>query len=220
MANIILQGALLGLILSVLIGATFFVLIETSISHGVKNAISMSLGVFLSDALILLIIWNTSRNIIEKVIANSLFNTLGAIIFVLFGIYYLYSSRNPGLGAHPKTNKSKKLFLQGILINTLNPSVTAFWLGAMFIAISKLAFSAEEIMVYFGSALFVILSVDLIKIYLASKLKAWITTKRMKIIYLVIGFIFVAMGLKILLDRHSFTRQPLLADCTITGYNS
>ena len=49
MTSAVLEGVLMGLFLSVFVGPVFFLLIETSINKGIREAFIMDAGVILSD---------------------------------------------------------------------------------------------------------------------------------------------------------------------------
>ena len=53
--DLILKGIVTGFILSIMIGPVFFVLLETSIRRGVRAALTVDIGVFLSDVIYVLI---------------------------------------------------------------------------------------------------------------------------------------------------------------------
>jgi len=54
--ELVKNGIFLGLILSVLIGPVFFVLLETSIRRGARDAVLIDIGVLLADVLYLLLL--------------------------------------------------------------------------------------------------------------------------------------------------------------------
>ena len=53
--DLILKGVVTGFILSIMIGPVFFVLLETSITKGIRAALALDFGVLLSDLLYILI---------------------------------------------------------------------------------------------------------------------------------------------------------------------
>jgi threonine/homoserine/homoserine lactone efflux protein len=196
MLSPVVQGAILGLFLSFCVGVTFFVLVETSIQHGFKIAISMSLGVFISDVILLVLIWSLSRQLIESIVENNYFNVFCSLIFTGIGIYYLFNARLVNIKQSNSTYNRKLLFFKGIAVNMSNPSVIIFWLGAMLYASSKLAYNSIELIIYFTSALLVVLLTDLVKIYLASRLKQWVTVKHVRVIYILLGVSLIGIGLR------------------------
>lgn len=201
MAEPILRGILLGLFLSVFIGITFFMLIETSIRYGFKKAIYMNFGVLIGDIILLSIIWFMSKNFLQKLAESKYFILLASITFIIFGFYYILNSRSTtNFHKNFKTGNSVRLFFQGITVNIMNPSVSIFWTSAMALAISKYRFNNMQTFSFFYSALTVVLLVDLMKIYYASKIRKWITPRSMKKLYTAIGILLLLLGIKLIIS--------------------
>jgi threonine/homoserine/homoserine lactone efflux protein len=193
------NGLLLGLFISVFIGATFFVLIETSINRGFRSALTMNLGVFTSDITLILLTYFSTSDFLGTLISNHYFKLAGGLAFFGFGLYYIFKKHH-GKGIVIKNNISfTRLFLNGILINTLNPSVIAFWLGSVVLVVTYNSFNIRQTIIFYTSCLSVIIFTDLIKIYFASKLKNFIDKRILKIISVIAGVLFVLLSLKILL---------------------
>ena len=57
----------LGFFLSFMIGPVFFILIETSITKGIKAALTFDLGVILADVTFILIAYFSSFKLISKI---------------------------------------------------------------------------------------------------------------------------------------------------------
>ncbi len=193
------QGVLLGLFLSFFIGATFFILIETSINKGFKPALVMNLGVFLSDIIIICVAYFSTSDILGNMLINSYFKIGGGIAFLGFGNYYLFKRYRAKQVVLKYNLKFTRLFLHGFLVNTLNPSVIAFWLGAIVLALSYHHFTPRQTFVFFVSCLSLVITLDMLKIYFASRLKKFLNPKIMRIICITTGILFILLGLKIVL---------------------
>ncbi len=87
--GIILEGLITGLLLSIFVGATFFVLIETSMSRGFKAALWFDLGVLTCDSLIITTVYFFTSAINRVLLHNYYFNIVGAIAFIGFGLNYI-----------------------------------------------------------------------------------------------------------------------------------
>src|SRR5512145_812391 len=87
--DIILKGILTGLLLSSLVGATFFMLIETSMTRGFRAALWFDAGVVFCDALIISVIYFFASWISNTIINNQYFNIAGGIVFMAFGVNYI-----------------------------------------------------------------------------------------------------------------------------------
>ncbi|MBN2214949.1 MAG: LysE family transporter [Bacteroidales bacterium] len=192
------NGLLLGLLLSIFIGATFFVLIETSIHRGFKSALTMNLGVFISDIMLILLTYFSTSEFLDSLISNNYFKLAGGFAFFGFGLYYIFKKHQRNIAINENINYAK-LFLNGIVINILNPSVVAFWLGSVIFIVAHKNYSIRQALIFYSSCLSVIVLTDLIKIYFASKLKRFIGRQMLKVISVMAGILFVLLSLRIFL---------------------
>jgi len=182
--NEILQGAILGVTLSFLIGPVFFALLQTGIEYGFRAGVSYSSGVWLSDFLIILLIYKSMAAIAEVVKSNEFVlyvGIVGAIILIGFGLSsFLTKIPNkknaPEIIEEADTNNQPiwkfrlKLFTKGFIINTINPFTIIFWLGVNTVILSKETFTNRQAFLYFGSILFTLVITDLLKILLAKRI--------------------------------------------------
>jgi threonine/homoserine/homoserine lactone efflux protein len=67
-----------------------------------------------------------------------------------------------------------RIWLSGFLMNTLNPGVVLFWLG---ICTANGALELEDRIVLFGTTLLFVLSMDIVKVFLADKIRHKLTLK-------------------------------------------
>ncbi|MFO7656479.1 MAG: LysE family transporter [Bacteroidales bacterium] len=196
--NAVYNGILLGLFLSIFVGATFFMLIGTSINKGFKPALAMNMGVFMSDIVIILVAYFGTFDFLNNLINNHVFKLSGGIAFLGFGSYYLFKNHLPSDLTVNRNNNYSRLFINGFLVNTLNPSVIAFWLGSIVLVISYNKYNSNQAFMFFLSAILVVLITDLLKIYFASKLKRFINYKVLRIISVITGIVFILLSIKIL----------------------
>ena len=137
MINAILEGFFLGLVLAVLIGPVFFQMIDLSISKNKKTALIFAFGVWLSDITVLSLCVVLINQIEEwHLLESKILEYLAFVVFIIFGITKLLSKPSVSNTLQIKANK-KILFSQGYLINTVNPSVWAFWLSIFSFMLSE-----------------------------------------------------------------------------------
>ena len=177
MASVIIEGFLLGLFLSVFIGPVFFLLIDTSIKRGLKSAFVMDAGVILSDMFwIVLLYWG-----VDKYLGDFLESDLSMIIagsaFISFGLVGFFSLKKKKENKVPK--KNSKLFIEGFILNTINPSVALFWLASLTIAVKKYTI-LTELFVFFGAIFITIIAIDFLKFNGAKRLSVFLNDKRQR----------------------------------------
>jgi threonine/homoserine/homoserine lactone efflux protein len=185
----ILKGLLLGLILSISIGPVIFAIIKQSLTNGKRSGYAFVAGVSSSD-FVLLFICNVFTSLFNLVLNHkSAIALAGAGFLLIMGLYTLFFKKlkleNMGSDGVNKTVSIKDLvssFFSGFLMNTLNPSVFLFWF-AWTAAINNSADDTPNPIQYklvvFGTCLGFVLLSDLIKVFLAGKLRPRLTEKNL-----------------------------------------
>jgi threonine/homoserine/homoserine lactone efflux protein len=99
------------------------------------------------------------------------------------------------------SNQSMKLILRGFFINTVNPSVFVFWLGTLAVALTQFKFTGKEIVLYFASALSVVVSLDILKIYFACWLRTSLTYRIIRILSIFSGSLLILLGIVVIISK-------------------
>jgi threonine/homoserine/homoserine lactone efflux protein len=185
----ILKGLLLGLILSISIGPVIFAIIKQSLTNGKRSGYAFVAGVSSSD-FVLLFICNVFTSLFNLVLNHkSAIALAGAGFLLIMGLYTLFFKKlkleNMGTDGVNKRVSIKDLvssYFSGFLMNTLNPSVFLFWF-AWTAAINNSADDTPNPVQYklvvFGTCLGFVLLSDLIKVFLAGKLRPRLTEKNL-----------------------------------------
>ena len=197
----LLKGLLLGLILSLSIGPVIFAIVKQSLTNGKRSGYAFVAGVSSSD-MVLLFICNVFTSLFNLVLNHkSSIALAGAGFLLLMGLYTLFFKKlkleNLGIDGVNKTISIKNLissYFSGFLMNTLNPSVFLFWF-AWTAAINNSADDTPNPIQYklvvFGACLGFVLLSDLIKVFLAGKLRPRLTEKNLLWINRISGMIIL-----------------------------
>ena len=204
----ILKGLLLGLILSISIGPVIFAIIKQSLTNGKSSGYAFVAGVSSSD-IILLFVCNFFTSLFNLVLNHkSSIALAGAGFLLLMGLYTLFFKKlkleNMGVDGVHKTLGIKDLvssYFSGFLMNTLNPSVFLFW----FAWTAAINTSADDTpnpvqfkLIVFGTCLGFVLLSDLIKVFLAGKLRPRLTEKNLVWINRISGMIILIFSAALL----------------------
>jgi threonine/homoserine/homoserine lactone efflux protein len=204
----ILKGLLLGFILSISIGPVIFAIIKQSLTNGKRSGYAFVAGVSSSD-FVLLFICNFFTSLFNLVLNHkSTIALAGAGFLLLMGLYTLFFKKlkleNMGTDGVNKKVSIKDLissYFSGFLMNTLNPSVFLFWF-AWTAAINTSADDTPNPIQYklivFGTCLGFVLLSDLIKVFLAGKLRPRLTEKSLLWINRVSGMIILIFSAALL----------------------
>jgi threonine/homoserine/homoserine lactone efflux protein len=199
--NLIWQGILLGLGLSILVGPMLFLYLQVGIQRGFRAAFFLGLGTWASDFFFILCIHFGLKYILSLTGTNSFklwMGLVGGIILVIIGISLLLSqppqNQKDNNYSIKTTTTHLGLWLKGFLINTFNPFAVFFWLSIMTGYGSK-NLGGQEMTLLLGGILGTIILTDVLKMLLAKQLKNIINSNTSAILHKMVGTVLVLLGL-------------------------
>ena len=195
----------LGFILSFSFGPLFFILLETSISKGLKQAFLMDIGIVCSDLIFFTIAYLGASKIITVENQPGLY-ILGGVMLSAYGTVSFIKTQQK----KKKIKKGKAIDKQnllsfpvkGFLLNIINVAVLFFWTGILFLIGPKFDMNPIKVWSFFFLTVGTYLTVNLGKYYLASKLKSKLTDpllfkikQALNIVIFLCGIILVYRGI-------------------------
>jgi len=205
----ILSAIPLGLILSIMPGAVFFVLLETSVIKGFKAALAFDLGAVASDVVFILIAYFSSYQLLAKIKDEPALFIFGGLIMFLYGLISFLniakSSKNELVGDAAKDILKRNyfsLFAKGFFLNFINIGVLGFWLGVIITWGPKLDLDPKRMLIFFIAVVSTYFIIDIGKIMLAKQLRTKLTTsniiktkKGISLVIMVFGFFLLLQGI-------------------------
>ncbi len=211
---IILNGIKFGLILALLIGPVFFAIIQTSVEKGFWNGALVALGVSLSDIFYVSVCYLGMAQMLENGQFRMYLAYSGGTILILFGLYHLLVKSRRAIQARVDQTDEKNVFryiMKGFVINGLSPMVPIFWIGAVSIATLDLGYTGGiTLLIFLTSLLATVLITDVIKAYLADKLRSLVTTKFLTVMNVALGILMIVFGGRLIMIAQSFTGELVL----------
>jgi len=209
MISLIYQTVVIVILLSFSFGPAFFALLNTSIKHGSREGSLLAIGVVLSDLFVcLLVIYLISlgaTRYIQDEKNQRFMGIMAGVLLVVFGSFYfkkpVKKSEDTIELASPST---KNLILKGFFLNLLNPAVWLLWLGNVTAVSKTFDYSVIKMLIYFGITLGLVLTVEIFKASLASKIKRYLTEKLMRMFNYTTGVLLIAFGIG-LMYKHYFS---------------
>jgi len=196
------DGLILGITLSTFFGfgPALFALVQTSIHRGVKAAISLAFGVFMSDLLLVLLTFEGALQVVEEPKNKLAFGLVSGLILVIFGVVtYLKKPKTETEEIKLKNPKTITFILKGFFLNVVNPFIWIFWMGTMIAVTANYGKNEKAILFMFLTALLTVFSADCLKSYLAAKLKPLLTIKVLTLINNIAGIGLIIFGLSLIL---------------------
>ncbi len=170
----------LGILLSFSFGPLFFILLETSISKGIKQAFFIDVGVVAADITFFSVAYFGASKLITEENQPALF-VLGGVLLSSYGVlsfFKTYKKRKKQQKGKVKVIQTPNLFslaIKGYLLNIINVAVLFFWTGVLFVIGPKFEMETGKIWFFFLATVSTYIIVNLCKYYFASKLKTKLT---------------------------------------------
>lgn len=199
MGMYILEGLGMGLVLAVSLGPIFFALTQTSIEEGVLPGLTVGLGIWISDLLIVTLYYLFIYEIKDSIESENFkfwMGISGAIVMTAFGLFLMV--KKPVLDYSNKKHNYKNyigFWLKGFLINTINPFTIVFWLSIISTYIIGRKLAATNTIVMLTTILIVIVLSDTGKVFLANSIKKMLTPKHVATISNLSGVILILFGI-------------------------
>ncbi|MCC5932009.1 MAG: LysE family translocator [Cyclobacteriaceae bacterium] len=197
----LIQGILIGIVLSIMIGPVFFALIQTGMTDGFRAGWLMATGVIVSDAMYAMLTYFGISRLFHSPNAETAMAWAGAIILFGFGIKMVIKPLPKKLSYPKKTSLHRTLlksFTRGFLLNGINPFVIIFWLSVASAASVKFGYTGTSSFNFYFSALLVVYISDLLKVYTAKKLRNFVSSKTIVIINRIAGTALILFGIRLL----------------------
>lgn len=206
-----LQAIGIGFLLSVMVGPVFFVLLETSITKGIRAAIALDIGVFISDILYILFALSFVDQIssINSGENKLIFGFIGGSIFIIYGTFYFFKKSKMVDLTLEAENTSKEvaaapkdyllLGLKGFILNIANPAVIFYWLSILSLAAQSVPDNTKNpntwILLFLSILLGTYFGIDVLKVFTAKRLRTLVNQNLLNALNILIGLIFFLTGI-------------------------
>jgi threonine/homoserine/homoserine lactone efflux protein len=209
--NPFLEGIILGLTLAVLLGPAFFALVQTSIHRGLRAGTQMAFGIFLSDLSLVFLSFIGALQIVSTGTNRLAFGIIAGFILIVYGIFAFYkNTKLNGNGSADNNSKPRwfTLLAKGFFLNVANPFVWLFWMSVTVGITSSYGDNTRQAIYFFAGALLTVLITDLVKVYIAKRIKLLLNATNIKHINQIVGILLFGFGV-VLIIRALMIKYPL-----------
>ena len=185
-----------GFFTAFIMGPVFWVLIETSITKGLRAAVAFDIGVILADVLFIVATYYGSVKLfLSESNKDGLF-VLGGTIILLFGVYSWLTRKKEEEKIEVTESKHNYLGLaaKGFAINIFNVGVLIFWGGVTIVAGPSTGNDPLSFVAFFSIVILAYFITDLGKIVIAKQLKVFINGQTIVFVKSLLALILVISG--------------------------
>jgi threonine/homoserine/homoserine lactone efflux protein len=194
----VIKGISFGLLLAIMLGPVFFALLQTSLHEGFKAGAYLAFGVFLSDTAVVTLCYTFASFIRMVDSHHTAMSWVGGILLIGFGVFNFFHKIKLKEVDDDKKTVHAHFVLKGFLLNMLNPAVFFFWLGVTSLVSTKDGYTRAHEITFFACTLITVLSTDLLKSFIAHRIKNFLKPNVMTWMNRIIGIILVVFGLNMI----------------------
>jgi threonine/homoserine/homoserine lactone efflux protein len=201
MIEAIIGGVLLGGVLALLVGPVFFMIINTSIKKGFLPASMLALGVLISDAAFVVLTYFGSSFIFYLKEYHTAVGICGGLLIFSFGVFTFFKKATVTADALEVIDDSRTRAIdvvKGFMMNSLNPSALLFWLGVAGTVTLEEKYHGWYSFAFYSATLGMVFSTDLLKAWVAARLKGLISGNFLLWMNRVSGMALCAYGIYML----------------------
>ena len=198
----VLTPITVGFFTAFIMGPVFWVLLETSITKGLKAAVAFDLGVMFADVCFIGVCYLGSFQLLEDEQNKQGLFVLGGTILLLYGLFSWINrakKNKENLDLQESKENYFGLAVKGFAINILNVGVFIFWGGVTIVSSPASGKSFTRFVLFFSIVLLSYFITDLLKISVANRFKTLLTGKGIVIVNSIISLILVVSGIVLIL---------------------
>lgn len=180
--------------IGILVGPIVIAMVELSILKGKKIALVFGLGVWLSDTTYIYLTHIGLSSFLTHEKVRFVLGILGGIVLMSMGIYSFLTSAQALQTSNIKVTDVRNAFFKGVMINIFNPFVVVMWIG-IYAYLQNQEASGNDKMYYFIGFMSVIITLDITRIWISSKVKHFISGNKIAWIRKVAGVGLVIFGI-------------------------
>lgn len=206
----IFQGIILGLTLAVTLGPALFSLLQTSIHRGFWAGARFALGISLSDITVLTFCYFGVSQILRNPENQFVAGIIGGSVLIAYGIY-TFLHKTPPIQNNNNNDKDEDInikikvpkpithILKGYILNITNPGVWALWVTAMTGISAGYEAKFSAIFYFFIGTLGTVFSTDILKCFIAHKIKNHLKPKSITGLNKFVGVLLIIFGIIVII---------------------
>jgi len=195
----LLEGLILGITLAFFFGfgPAFFALLQTGVHRGFTKGFFLAFGIFLNDVgLVSLSIWG-AHAIMKSMQKYQMIGLIGGLVLIVFGwvsFRHKVQANNENQEVSKDAPHAIIFVLKGFFLNLANPFVWLFWPTVVLGVAAPFMDDTNDIILFFTGTLSMVFLSDVIKVFLASRIKKWITNRFLQLVNRIAGVGLILFG--------------------------
>jgi threonine/homoserine/homoserine lactone efflux protein len=194
----LLYGLTTGAVMSVMLGTVFFALVQNSIDNGFRSGMLISMGVIVSDILLIsLSLLFSSALLPTGGTVEYIVRIAGGVFLIAYGISNLMKKKTI---VYPESGPGQVLYSMstGFFLNLLNPGNFIGWTAVSTQLTQVAGYNIYQSIIFYSGALSAIFMTETLIAYGATQLKQFITVRLLRNIDITVGILFLCFAIFLL----------------------
>lgn len=209
-ASVIFNGYKFGMLLQIAIGPVCFYIFKLATMNGFLIAMTGVMSAFLLDTLFVLGAIKGIAVLLESRRMQNLIKYFGSLVLLIFGIISILSQFDihflPAL-VEQNVSSANNAFIQTAIITLSNPLTIIFWAGVFSAKISEGNLGSKDVYIFGLGAVLATLSFLSLIALTGSYTTTFLSPQAIKIINILVGFILMYFGFKILMKKYVIAKN-------------
>ena len=185
---------MIGMATAVILGPVFFTLLRNSLQKGVSAGLLTAFGIVISDVAVAAICYFFAGSFLNEYVDLPIVKFVAAGILISFGFTFI---RKPINDLNEKNKAYSKSgftsFIQGFLVNFVNPAVFLLWIAFITLAQSQYTDKIDVLLYLLGILLGVFLT-DALKAVGAAFFAPYLKSTWLKMVFKILGFVLFGIA--------------------------
>lgn len=187
-----------------MLGPAFFTLLQTSLEKGFRPAVRLAVGIFLSDAFLVTVSILGASRLFNDPAASKVIGVVGGISLMLIGVYTFRKKVAIRGVADNRTElhlpSRWREFFKGFFMNMANPATWIFWFVTVGTISAQYTTDSGQVLYYriilfFIITLSTVFSMDVLKSFIANRIKQVINDRTVSVVNKIVGVLLVLFGM-------------------------
>lgn len=199
--DLIGEGLFWGLVLTIMVGPIMIGIVQTSIEKGFKSGLRFGGGIWISDFLFIIICYWFTKPLdvlVQKPAFTFWLGVVGGLVLATIGIGML-TQKDTRESLQEKFTEAQEnkiaSWTKGFLVNTINPFTFIFWITISITIVATEAKVFQQAFAFYASIMVVIILGDTAKVFMANRIRPWLTPSHVNNIRLISGVAFIIFGI-------------------------
>lgn len=193
----VINGIITGIIISICsYGAVFFMLIKIGMQHNFRKGLLFELGHIASILLLITVIQFSLISMDDFTPYKKMFCLIGGIVVLGFGVNsYRIAKKYLMTDTPVKAVRGYRYFVEGFLLNIINPFEFILWFGVIGGVNMNYSFSGNQSLVFSLTAVVFMGITDMGKVLLGRQISKFLTPHNLVLMNRIVGVLIMGFGI-------------------------